>query len=203
MILHLTYDEKFKLLDIDPNELHKTLSSELSMAQLRTIEDEKVCKFQNVIGHCIEIETELIPLNGDYNRASFYTSEGKIIVIKLKKFNIKTFFNVLFSILPSIGGNQFAIIYAIINVFMNLFLQTLDEDMTIVYLFLCQEYYQNGRYFDNIEIFNKVNQYLEKTQGIHWPNSKINHILLKLENIHVIECAEGIYKPKDYIYLTL
>ncbi len=202
MMLRLTYDEKFKLLDIDPNDLHKTLSRELSMAQLRTIEDEKVCELQDAIENCIEIETELLPLDGDYNRASFYTADGKVIVIKLKRFNIRTFFNALLHIFPSIGGNCFAIIGAVLNVLMDVFVQILDEDVTSVYLFLCHEYYQNGRCFDNTEIFDKVNQHLEATQGVHWPDSKINRILLNLESIHVIECREGIFQPIDYIHLT-
>lgn len=202
MMLRLTYDEKFKLLDIDPNELHKTLRRELSMAQLRTIEDEKVCELQDAIENCIEIETELAPLDGDYNRASFYIADGKVIVIKLKRFNIRTFFNVLLNILPSIGGNCFAIIGAVLNVLMNVFVQILDEDVTSIYLFLCHEYYKSGRCFDNTEIFDKVNQYLEETQGVHWPDSKINRILLNLESIHVIECREGIFQPNDYIHFT-
>lgn len=201
-MLHLTYDEKLKLLDIDPNELHGILRRELSMAQLRTIEDEKVCEFQDVIENCIEIETELVPSDGDFSRASFYTADGKVIVIKRKRFNIRTFFNMIFNILPSIGGNCFAIIYAVLNVLMHMFIQILDEDVTGVYLFLCHEYYQNGRCFDNTEIFDKVNQHLEEIQGVHWPDSKINRILLCLEDIRVIECREGIFQPNDYIYFT-
>ena len=199
---HLTCDEKFKFLDIDSNELHRILRRKLSMAQLRTFEDEEVIQFQDVIGNCIEIETTSTPLDGDYNRASFYTADGKVIVLKLKRFNIKTFFNVLLDILPSIGGNCFSITSAVLNVLMDIFFQILDEDVTTVYLFLCQEYYQNGRLLDNTEIFDKVNQHLEQTQGVHWPDSKINRILLSLEDIHVIECRDGIFQPNDYIYLA-
>ena len=54
--------------------------------------------------------------------------------------------------------------------------------------------------FDSIEIFDKINQYLEQTQGIRWSDSKINHILLCLEDIRVIECNEGIFRVNDYIY---
>ena len=202
MMSHLTCDEKFRLLDIDSNELHRILRRELSMAQLRTFEDEEVCQFQDAIGNCIEIETAQIPLDGDYNRASFYTADGKVIVLKRKRFNTKTFFNVIFDILPSIGGNCFAIMSAILNILMKMFFQVLDEDVTAIYLFLCQEYYNNGRLFDNIEIFDKVNQHLEQTQGVHWPDSKINRILLSLEEIRVIECKDGIFQPNDYIHLT-
>lgn len=199
---HLTCDEKFMLLDIDSNELHRILRRELSMAQLCTFEDEEVCQFQDAIGNCIEIETAQTPLDGDYNRASFYTSDGKVIVFKLKQFNIKTFFKVIFDILPSIGGNRFTIMSTILNILMNMFFQILDEDVTAVYLFLCQEYYQNGRLFDNTEIFDKVNQHLEQIQGVHWSDSKINRILLNLEKIRVIECRDGIFQPNDYIHLT-
>ncbi|WP_289302117.1 hypothetical protein [Sporofaciens musculi] len=200
-MVQLTYDEKCKLLDIDPNELHKTLKHELSMAQLRTMEDEKVCEFQDAIGNCIEIETELLPLDGDFSRASFYTADGKVIVVKRKRFNVKLFFGVIYKILSSIGGNEFIIMFTVLNILLDVFVHILDEDMTVIYLFLCRSYYQNNRYFDNTEIFDKVNQHLAETQGVHWPDSKINRILLKLEDLRVIECPDGIFQPKDHIYL--
>ncbi len=200
MMSHLTCDEKFKLLNIDSNELHMTLKRELSMAQLRKIEKEEVLQFQNAIGNCIEIETELTSLDNDHSRASFYTMDGKVAVIKLKRFNIKAFFKILLIILPSIEGNSFVIMSTILNILMEMFFQILDEDVSTVYLFLSHEYYQNGKCFDSIEIFDKINQYLEQTQGIRWSDSKINHILLCLEDIRVIECNEGIFRVNDYIY---
>ena len=93
-------------------------------------------------------------------------------------------------------GDNWTKIGVILSVLFKTFFDVLDDDIALVYSYLCNEYFINHIKISNIEIYDKVNEYL----GLNWSNDKINKILLQLENKRVIEFVDGVLKVKDKIY---
>lgn len=75
------------------------------------------------------------------------------------------FCDVLVHFVLGLNEKPAVIAIAVINIFLDLFFKILDEDVATVYLFLCYEYFQNKKCFDNTEIYDKINQYIKQTQG--------------------------------------
>ncbi len=200
MELQLTNNEKYMLLDINPEELCKKIKNEVFTKELYTIKDEELDLIQGIIGDSIELEVDTEASENNNVRVSFYTLNDKIVVIKRKKIDIKLLIDLLIHSVEFSVGNTGTRIVVILNILQKLFLNILDDDVAILYSYLCKEYFVNGNKFSNIEIFGNINKHLKEYLGLSWSNNKINKILLQLERLQVIEFSNGILHVKDKIY---
>ena len=200
MELKLTNNEKCELLELDADSWCEEVREELFFREGHVMSGAERLGLQDAIGESLELEIET-EAPQENTRLSFYTSNNKIIVIKKKRFDIKRFFGLTISVLGMTSENALGITAAIVEILMNHFFTILDEDASMVYSYLCYEYFYNGKRFDNTEIFEKVNQHLAHALGYRWPESKIREELSQLEDVKVIECMEGKWYVYDKIYL--
>lgn len=196
---NLTNENKFGLLDIDIKEVCQDIRGKVSVLESCALSDDELNSIQNIIGDSIELDLDLEePVEN--TRVSFYTKDGKVVVVKAKKLDVKRLFNLFRLSLEFMAGNELTKIGVTISILLELFFQFPDKDLSDVYVYLAHEYFDNGKKFNNIEIFDAVNQHL-KSEGVRRSNEKIQEELKMLENdLHVIECVNGIYEVKDKIY---
>ena len=150
---------------------------------------------QKAIGDSTELEFDL-ETPQENTRLSFYSINHQLVVIKRKSINIKMILELLIDTFNFSVGDNWTKIGVILSVLFKTFFDVLDDDIALVYSYLCNEYFINHIKISNIEIYDKVNEYL----GLNWSNDKINKILLQLENKRVIEFVDGVLKVKDKIY---
>ncbi len=196
----LKNQNKFELLEIDAEKLCRDIRHEISINELYLLNDDELHFIQNIIGDSIELEVGLEdPVES--TRASFYMKNGQMVVIKAKKLNVKELFSLLGSVEGFIQGTNLTRICIVIGLLIELFYQIMDKDLSKVYVYLANEYFNNGKKFNNMEIFDAVNQYIKESMNVKWSNKKIQEELDKLEHeLRVIECIDGVYTVKDKIY---
>lgn len=198
---NLTNNEKYKLLDMDIDFICKEIQTELFLRECYTLGEETSLTLQEAIGSSLELELDT-EVPQENTRLSFYTFDNQIIIIKKKKFHIKRFLELIGNSLGFCSGNAFGIANAVLQIFIHDFLTVLEEDASLVYSYLCYEYFIKGNIFNNVEIFEKINTYLTETQGYRWPKEKLNKILLQLEGLKVMEFRDGLLYVSDKIYFN-
>lgn len=198
----LTNHNKFELLEIDVERLRQDIQKEISFDEQYVLNNEELDSIQNIIGDSIELEVELEEAV-ESTRASFYMKNGQVVVIKTKKLDVKLLFSLFKSVDGLINGSGLTKICTIFDLLIGLLYQIVDKDLPKVYTYLADEYFNNGRRFNNIEIFDAVNQYMKQSMSVKWSNQKIQEKLDKLEyELRVIECIDGVYEVKDKIYFV-
>lgn len=197
----ISLDEKLELLNYDNKQFYQILKNELSRELFHSVNDDEFSKVSKAIDKAIEIEFECGE-SGDYSnqRASFYTKSGHIIIIKQKRINIKMLWDIITEIPGVMSGNGIIIAISVIKILLSIFFEALNDDISTVYLYLCNEYYKNGHKLKNTEIHQKISEYIYSTFETHWSNSKIDEILKKLDDISVIEFINGYCVVNDFIY---
>lgn len=197
----ISLDEKLELLNYDNKQFYQILKNELSRELFYSVNDDEFSKINKAIDKAIEIEFECVE-SGDYSnqRASFYTKSGHIIIIKQKRINIKMLWDITTEIPGLMSGNGITITISVIKILLSIFFEELNDDVSTVYLYLCNEYYKNGHKFKNTEIHQKISEYIYSTFETRWSNSKIDEILKKLDDISVIEFINGYCVVNDFIY---
>ncbi len=195
MELQLTNSEKYELIEIDLEELCNEIQREILTRELYLVNKSEKYMIQKAIGDSTELEFDL-ETPQENTRLSFYSINHQLVVIKRKSINIKMILELLIDTFNFSVGDNGTKIGVILSVLFKTFFDVLDDDIALVYSYLCNEYFINHIKISNIEIYDKVNEYLE----LNWSNDKINKILLQLENKRVIEFVDGVLKVKDKIY---
>lgn len=200
--MQLANNEKYKQLGIDSEEFCNIIQNDIRLKGY-IIKKEHLNSVKKIVGDSIEFDIESDTSGGDITRASFYVSNEQIVVIKGKKLNIKLMISMLFNLFEFSRETDIVIkIETILNILMQLLFNVLDEDVSIIYLYLANEYFNNNNRFNNIEIYERINTYLKNSRKLSWSDTKINKLLLQLENLEVIECSNGVYLVKDKIYFN-
>jgi len=199
MELCLTNSEKYELLDIDLEEVCNEVNEEFLLKEWHVFEKSELDRMKEALGESTELEIETV-IEAENTRLSFYSLNNQIIVVKRKRINIRLFLEMLAEAFNFRAGNNETKVITIFVVLLKVYLNVLNEDVSFVYAHLCYEYFTNGRKFNNVEIYVELNKYLKKYFGVGWPNDKLNKILLKLEELHVIEFVDGFLNVNDKIY---
>lgn len=198
----LTNQNKFELLEIDVEKLCRDIQNEISMDELYVLNADELGSIQNIIGDSIELEVGLED-PGESVRASLYMKNGQVVVIRAKKLNIKLLFFLFGSVEAFINGTNLTRICIVVDLLIKFLFQVVDKDLSKVYVYLADEYFNKGRKFNNIEIFDAVNQYIKENMDVKWSNRRIQEKLDILEHeLRVIECIDGVYEVKDQIYFA-
>lgn len=198
----LSNAEKFKLLEIDETQLRQMIQNAFLIEESHKLKDYELDSISGMIGESIALEFDTEePVEN--TRASIYVREGKVVVLKAKMLNIGKLFSLAVKAPEFMRGDNYFRICIVISALYQIFYQELDEDLSKIYTYLASEYFQHGRKFNNVEIYDVVNQYVKENSGVKWTHEKINKKLAKLENeLKVIECVDGIYNVKDKIYFA-
>lgn len=198
----LTNLEKFKLLEINIDELQQEIQREISMTEMHKVSDGALSEISDIIGDSIELEVAAEePLEN--TKASFLMKEGRVLVLKAKRLNVKQLFFLFTKAQQFLEGNELERIAIVIYSIFMLFFQNLDEDLSRIYAYLAYEYFHNGRKFNNVEIFDAINRYLKESLDTSWTNREIDQKLIWLEKeLRVLECINGIYEVRDKIYFS-
>ncbi|MCM1212110.1 MAG: hypothetical protein NC318_10945 [Blautia sp.] len=195
----LTNQEKFELMEIDIEKIRQKVQEEISMDELYVLTDNELDSIQEIVGDSIELDVDSEE-SVENTRASFDIKNGQVLVIKAKKINAKLLFSLFKSVEGLISGSNLTRMFIVINLLMEYFCEVLDKDLSRVYTYLANEYFNNGRKFNNIEIIGVVNQYIKESMHVEWSDQKIQEKLNKLEyDLRVIECIDGVYVVTDKI----
>ena len=94
--------------------------------------------------------------------------------------------------------SEIAILLNLVGV---LFITKLNDDEGEIYAYLAYQYFGKNKKVSNVDIYETIKQYYNKTYDETISDRKINSVLKRLENdLRVIEFVDGYLVVKDEIY---
>lgn len=196
MELEMSNEEVFRLAGIDADEMCETLRKKIFLEELYTMKDDEMDAVQALMAECMDLEVERVE-NEDNTRACFHYFDGKLLVLKRRRFDLKLLFQEGRKLPEAVLGGVAERTWVLIRAVTELFINILDGDCAMIFAILCESYFKEGRKLNNVEIYAQINNFLNMKIGFEWSYKKINDILHMLENANLIEWENGILQIKD------
>lgn len=199
--MELTLNDKLLLMEIDEKKLEDTIREELFMKTLHTFSDMEINDLMRITDECLKVDIELAEPEIN-TRLSIKMLDGKVVVIKTKKFNIARF---IYSIMKMANINidsELDIVYSILEIFSINFVSLLDSDRSLIYSYLCKRYYNDFKAMSIEETYKDVEKYINNYLNLGWSKKHIRDTINELENEYkVIKFEDGKLKVIDEIML--
>lgn len=199
MKLQLLDEETCRLAGIDIETVCQTVQERVFLDELYKMKEKELDAVKKLVTKCIELDVEAVE-NEENTRGCFHLYDGKLIVVKKRKFDIKLLFLEAGNIPEFVFGGTEQRIYTVVKAVVELFINIMDGDAAIVFTILCEKYIREGRKYNNIEIYSRIYQFLKAEYDLEWSYKKINEVLLVLEHAGIIEWEDGVLQVRDKIY---
>lgn len=195
--MELTLNDKLSLMQIEDKSQEQVLKENVFMETSYVLSDDEIDSLRHIIDECLNLDTEIIEPEIN-TRLSVKMSNGKVVVVKAKRFNIARFVEFVFQMINTDFNNKLNVVYSIMATFYINFISLLDSDESMVYSFLCKRYYVDYAVMSIEETYKNVGEYINKEMNLGWPVKNIKDIIDKLENeCRVIEFVDGRLKVID------
>lgn len=193
--------DKYKVLAEEPQRIKDFLSDELFKTAGISLTEDQINILEKAFIDNVIIEVEESNENANV-KTSLKIFNNKIVVIKTKKLSIKEMINAVIAIGSiTMKANEFVVIAILLNLVGVLFITKLNDDEGEIYAYLAYQYFGKNKKVPNVDIYETIKQYYNKTYDETISDRKINSVLKRLENdLRVIEFVDGYLVVKDEIY---
>ena len=193
--------DKYKVLAEEPQRIKDFLSDELFKTAGISLTEDQINILEKAFIDNVIIEVEESNENANV-KTSLKIFNNKIVVIKTKKLSIKEMINAVIAIGSiTTKANEFVVIAILLNLVGVLFITKLNDDEGEIYAYLAYQYFGKNKKVSNVDIYETLKQYYNKTYDETISDRKINSVLKRLENdLRVIEFVDGYLVVKDEIY---
>ena len=201
MELKITPKQKMDIAGIDIENIFSKIRSENISFGISAIKKLDEMEIQSWLVESLEIEWDLAEnVEGDVSRESFYLGNNRILVVKAKQLNIKTFLLLAESVIEcSFADNPFYKVFIFVKVILEEFFCILDQEVAMVYTCLCREYFYQGKRFLFPDVYEDIRSCLKEDLDVNWSLARVKEKIDKLEEQRIVEIVNGELQVRDKI----
>ena len=198
----LTEKEKYELLDINHERFKRFIGETIYELDGKVISENDVENICRVVIESVDFEVDLQEIQ-ETNKFSMRVMNGKTVVIKAKTISAQNIFKLVPDYIGIISRQGVAQILAIVKTILDIFLEIMEDDESVVYMYLAYIYFTKKERIKSEEISDIIQKYFIEELGENISNIKVRKIINKLENEYrVIGFDNGYLIVKDKIYFA-
>lgn len=199
MKLRLDEKEIYELAELDFDVIYDEIQETIFMDEFYRMGEKDKEWIKKFLADCIEFDVDVVE-TADNTRGCFRIYDGKLIVVRRRKLNLKLLFLEMANIPEFIFGGIGQRIYVVIKALIELFVNVLDGDAVLVFVMLAEKYYREGKKYSNEEICPQICAFLEEESGLKWSCKKAEEILKELVHARIVNWNDGMLMVEDKIY---
>lgn len=198
----LTEKEKYELLDINHERFKKFISETIYELDGKVISGNEVENICMTVIESVDFEVDLQEIQ-ETNKFSMRVMNEKTVVIKAKTISVQNIFKFVPNYIGIVRGKGVARILAIVKTILDIFLEIMEDDESVVYMYLAYTFFTKKEKIKSEEISDIIQKYFIEELGENISNIKVRKIINKLENEYrVIGFDNGYLIVKDKIYFA-
>lgn len=198
----LTEKEKYELLDINHERFKKFISETIYELDGKVISGNEVENICMTVIESVDFEIDLQEIQ-ETNKFSMRVMNEKTVVIKAKTISVQNIFKFVPDYIGIVSGKGVDRILAIVKTILDIFLEIMEDDESVVYMYLAYTFFTKKERIKSEEISDIIQKYFIEELGENISNIKVRKIINKLENEYrVIGFDNGYLIVKDKIYFA-
>lgn len=198
----LTEKEKYELLDINHERFKKFISETIYELDGKVISGNEVENICMTVIESVDFEIDLQEIQ-ETNKFSMRVMNEKTVVIKAKTISVQNIFKFVPDYIGIVSGKGVDRILAIVKTILDIFLEIMEDDESVVYMYLAYTFFTKKEKIKSEEISDIIQKYFIEELGENISNIKVRKIINKLENEYrVIGFDNGYLIVKDKIYFA-
>lgn len=198
----LTEKEKYELLDINHERFKRFIGETIYELDGKVISENEVENICRVVIESVDFEIDLQEIQ-ETNKFSMRVMNEKTVVIKAKTISVQNIFKFVPDYIWIVSGKGVDRILAIVKTILDIFLEIMEDDESVVYMYLAYTFFTKKERIKSEEISDIIQKYFIEELGENISNIKVRKIINKLENEYrVIGFDNGYLIVKDKIYFA-
>lgn len=198
----LTEKEKYELLDINHERFKRFIRETIYELDGKVILENEVENICRTVIESVDFEVDLQEIQ-ETNKFSMRVMNEKTVVIKAKTISVQNIFKFVSDYIGIVSGKGVDRILAIVKTILDIFLEIMEDDESVVYMYLAYTFFTKKERIKSEEISDIIQKYFIEELGENISNIKVRKIINKLENEYrVIGFDNGYLIVKDKIYFA-